>query len=145
MKTALDTNILSTIWSAQPMQNVVRAALNALRDDGTLVISPLVYAESLAHPNYSEDGINHFLSVTGIAVDMPLLDTVWTEAGRRYRQYAVRRRQFPTEPPRRILADFLVGAHARLHADQLITLDVKFYRTNFPELRLYPLPELQQE
>jgi len=127
------------------MQNVVRAALNALRDDGTLVISPVVYAESLAHPNYSEEGINRFLSITGITLDLPLLGAVWTEAGRRYRQYAVRRRQFHTEPPRRILADFLVGAHALLQAEQLITLDAKFYRTNFPELRLYPLSELTQE
>jgi predicted nucleic acid-binding protein len=141
MKTALDTNILSNIWSAQPMEAVIRAALRRLKQDGSLVISPAVYAEALAHPNYTEEGVLHFLEVTGIAVDFLLPDTVWTEAGRRYRQYAIRRRKVQAEPPRRILADFLVGAHALLQAEQLITLDVKFYRTNYPELRLYPIEE----
>jgi predicted nucleic acid-binding protein len=141
MKTALDTNILSNIWSAQPMEAAIRSALRQLKQSGSLVISPAVYAEGLAHPNYSEEGIRKFLDVTGITVDFALMDTVWIEAGRRYREYAVRRRQSQAEPPRRILADFLVGAHALLQADQLVTLDVKFYRTNFPELRLFPIEE----
>jgi predicted nucleic acid-binding protein len=85
--------------------------------------------------------IESFLADTGIAVELQMLDDVWTLAGRRYRQYAIRRRQFQAEPPRRILADFLVGAHALLQAERLITQDVKFYRTNFPELLLYPLGE----
>jgi predicted nucleic acid-binding protein len=141
MKTALDTNILSNIWSAQPMEAVVRAALNRLKRDGSFVICPVVYAEALAHPNYSEEGVHHFFKVAGITVDFPLSDSVWIEAGRRYGQYAIRRRRSQPEPPRRILADFLVGAHALLQADQLITLDVKFYRTNYPELRLYTVEE----
>jgi predicted nucleic acid-binding protein len=141
MKTALDTNILSTMWSAQPMEAIVRAALMMLQQQGNLVISPVAYAEGLAHPNYSEEGINQFLSVTGIIVDLPLLDTVWAEAGRRYRRYAVRRRQSQTEPPRRLLADFLIGAHALLQTEQLLTLDLNFYRTYFPDLRLYPIGE----
>jgi len=141
MKTALDTNILSNIWSAQPMEAAIRSALRQLKQSGSLVISPAVYAEGLAHPNYSEEGIRKFLDVTGITVDFALMDAVWIEAGRRYREYAVSRRQSQAEPPRRILADFLVGAHALLQADQLVTLDVKFYRTNFPELRLFPIEE----
>jgi len=141
MKTALDTNILSNIWSAQPMEAMIRAALTHLKQDGSLVLSPAVYAEALAHPNYSEAGVLHFLEITGIRVDFSLSNAAWTEAGRRYRQYAIRRRRSQVEPPRRILADFLVGAHALLQADQLVTLDTGFYRTNFPELRLYPIGE----
>jgi predicted nucleic acid-binding protein len=141
MKTALDTNILSTIWSAQPMEAVVRAALRELRREGLLVISPATYAEALAHPNYSEEGINHFLTTTGITVDWPILDAVWTEAGRRYGQYAIRRRKSGSEPPRRILADFLIGAHALLQADRLMTLDERHYRNYFPELRLCRIEE----
>jgi predicted nucleic acid-binding protein len=140
MKTALDTNILSTLWSGQPLESTVRAALLLLQRDGSVVISPATYAESLAHPNFSEEGINNFLQITSIRVD-PLLDEVWKEAGRRYRQYAIRRRQSHGESPRRLLADFVIGTHALLQADQLFTLDLSLYRTYFPELRLYAIEE----
>lgn len=37
---------------------------------------------------------------------------------------------------RRILADFLIGAHAMLHAEQLLTRDKDFYHAVFAGLRL---------
>jgi predicted nucleic acid-binding protein len=33
--------------------------------------------------------------------------------------------------PKRVLADFIIGAHALLHADQFKTLDQKRYRKIF--------------
>lgn len=38
--------------------------------------------------------------------------------------------------PRRILADFLIGAHALHSGYRLLTLDDRFYRTAFPRLSL---------
>ena len=35
-----------------------------------------------------------------------------------------------------IVADFLIGAHAQTHADALLTLDPRFYRSYFPDLQL---------
>jgi predicted nucleic acid-binding protein len=141
MKTALDTNILSAIFMGEPSAPRVRVALNAAKQAGSIVISPPAYAESLANPTGSQDIISAFLQLGGIAIDLPMLDHIWTEAGLRYQRYAAHRRQTFGEHPRRILADFLIGAHALLQADCLMTLDTRYYRQHFPELRIYPIPE----
>jgi predicted nucleic acid-binding protein len=37
---------------------------------------------------------------------------------------------------KRLLGDFIVGAHALLQADRLMTFDPKRYKSHFPELKL---------
>jgi hypothetical protein len=76
------------------------------------------------------------LEVTGVLIDLRIEERVWTEAGHRFAKYAARRRRATGEGPRRLVADFAIGAHALLQADRLLTLDPKVYEREFPELRL---------
>jgi predicted nucleic acid-binding protein len=39
-------------------------------------------------------------------------------------------------PPRRLLVDFVIGAHALLRADRLLTLDTSLYKQDFPDLKI---------
>ena len=104
--------------------------------EGSLIISPFVLAELLAYPRATEAFVHRFLEATGVVVDYKLEERLWTEAGQRFAHYTARRRQATGEGPRRILADFLIGAHALVQAERLLTLDPKRYSQDFPELRL---------
>ena len=139
MRTALDTNILSAIWSNEPSARQIAACLSAANRDGAIVLSAFAYAESLAHPHATAKFIQEFLHTSGIIVDYAFPQELWSIAGERFAQYADRRRTATSSQPRRILADFLLGAHALVQADRLMTLDTAFYERNFPELALYPI------
>lgn len=81
--------------------------------------------------------IDAFLQATRVEVDWLIAEDVWRLAGKAYAGYANRRRSQTAEPgPRRLLADFLVGAHATLRADRLLTFDQGTYQRAFPALRL---------
>jgi predicted nucleic acid-binding protein len=68
-----------------------------------------------------------------------LLDeAVWQEAGAAYAAYAQRRRQSKDGSSKRLLVDFIVGAHAILKADRLLTLDAARYQIAFPKLVTEP-------
>ena len=136
MRTAIDTNVFSVIWSSEFSAEKATAQLNEAKMEGLLVISPFVFAELLAYPRATEAFVRGFLQATGVVVDLKLEERVWTIAGLRYARYTARRRQATGECPRRILADFLIGAHALVQAERLLTLDPKRYSQDFPELRL---------
>jgi predicted nucleic acid-binding protein len=140
VKTAIDTNVLSALLSNEPRTLNAVVQLGKCKSEGSLVISPVVYAELHAYPNITEPFLHRFLHQTGIAVDYPLDEAVWGESGRRYALYSHRRRVSKGGDPRRLLADFVVGAHALIQADCLLTFDTAIFRRNFPELRLLPEP-----
>ncbi len=136
MRTAIDTNVLSAILSGERGAAKLAAQLGEARLHGALLISPAVFAELLAYPGMTEGFAREFLATTGVTVDFRLEEEVWTEAGRRFARYANRRRRTSGTGPKRLLADFLIGAHALVQADRLITLDPKAYQQDFPEVRL---------
>jgi predicted nucleic acid-binding protein len=112
--------------------------LQQARQEGGLVISAAVYAELHAYPKATRDFIETFLEATDIAVDYSVTKSVWQKVADVYGDYAKRRRGSGGGQPKRLLVDFLVGAHALVEADQLLTLDPARYQTDFPKLRLIP-------
>ncbi len=136
MRTAIDSNVFSAIWSNEPRARKAAEQLGEARTEGALLISPFVFAELQAYPGATVAYVRGFLENTGVVVDFRLEERVWTETGARFARYAARRRHSFGTDPRRLLADFLIGAHALVQAERLLTLDPKVYRQDFPELRL---------
>src|SRR5258708_28431698 len=66
----------------------------------------------MAAPGRTETFVAAFFEETGIAIDWELSESVWRSAGRAFQSYAERRRKQRDKGARRILADFLIGAHA---------------------------------
>jgi len=124
------------MWSREPFAAEVAQKLGNAKSEGGLVVAAAVYAELLAYPNLGESSIRDFIENTGIAVDFDLPQSVWIVAGQRFARYAHRRRRSAREGPRRLLVDFIIGAHALSQADRLMTLDPRPYKQDFPELKL---------
>jgi hypothetical protein len=82
--------------------------------------------------------LEQLLAETDVSADFETGHEIWNEAGLRYCRYSARRRKSGAGAPRRLLADFVIGAHALLRADCLVTFDTAGYRHDFPELRITP-------
>lgn len=137
MISAIDTNVLVALWDQDDSLNsVAQEALDEAFARGKLVISGAVFAELLAFPRRTESFLNQFLKDTGIVVDWFMDESIWRTAGASLQKYANRRRKQRAGEPRRILADFLIGAHAFEKGYSLLTLDEGIYRAAFPKLHL---------
>ena len=129
MITAVDTNVLLDLFqpderfAAQSMERLATA-----RQNGDLVVCDLVYAE-LAYNFGRRNDLDAALRELG-AIVSPINTDIAYLAGRRWAEY--RRRGGPRS--RRILPDFLIGAHAALTAQALLTRDDGFFAAHFPEL-----------
>jgi predicted nucleic acid-binding protein len=135
MTTAIDTNVLVALWNEDDALNTLaHAALDDALGRGSLVLAAPVFAELLAAPSRTEAFLDSFCRETGISVDWELSESIWRAAGHAFQLYAARRRKRRDDGPRRILADFLIGAHALQNEFRLLTLDDRLYRAAFPRL-----------
>ena len=137
MISAIDTNVLVALWDRDDSLNLAaQMALDTAFASGKLVICGAVFAELLAFPRRTETFLNQFLNDTGIAVDWSIDESIWRTAGKSFQKYADPRRKQRTGQPRRILTDFLIGAHAFEKGYSLLTLDEGIYRAAFPKLHI---------
>jgi predicted nucleic acid-binding protein len=130
MITAIDTNILLDILV--PNEEFYEASAKALQDaagEGSLVISDIVYAELCIHFE-TQRNCDAFLESNEIRIQ-GLVREAHFLASRAWRTY---RLQGGTRT--RILADFLIGAHAQKQGTRLLSRDRGFYRKLFPSLDL---------
>jgi predicted nucleic acid-binding protein len=103
---------------------------------GQLVAPAPVFAELMAGRGRTEAFLDEFFRDTAIRVDWEVGERIWRAAGRAYCRYADRRRRHGEPGPRRILADFLIGAYAAENGFTLLTLDYALYRGGFPGLKI---------
>ena len=128
MITAVDTNVLLDLLNSRsPHHAQSREWLRASYNEGAVVVCDIVYAELV--PAFGDrvalDGALREINATISPVDTAIA----YQAGFRW----MRCRQ-AGGPRTRILADFLIGAHALAAADRFLTRDRGFYATYFPEL-----------
>jgi predicted nucleic acid-binding protein len=121
------------------LSTAAQKALEREQIRGSLVLSAPVFVELMAAPGRSETFLNKFCRDTAIRIDFEMDEQIWRVAGRAFQAYASRRRKQRDAGPRRILADFLIGAHASEHGYRLLTLDDQLYKAAFPALPIVSL------
>lgn len=97
-------------------------------DRGAILICDVVYAELV--PAFNDRGkLDGALREINVTIS-PIDTAIAYEAGLRWLRY----RQ-AGGPRKRIISDFLIGAHAAALADTFLTRDRGFYASYFPELK----------
>lgn len=126
---ALDTNILLDVFLPDPHRALSsKITLEDCLERGHVVVCDAVYAE-LACQFSSQKILDDTLETLGINF-VPFTKKSNYLAGQIYKKYKDRKGK------KRILADFMIAAHAFLQADCLVTRDDGFYRSYFPKLRI---------
>jgi predicted nucleic acid-binding protein len=134
---ALDTNVIVALWdAADALHPVARKALEGASGRESLAMCGAVYAELIGAPGRTEAFVDRFCEEAGIRVEWELEERIWRRAGVAFQGYAGRRKKQSGAEQRRLLADFLIGAHALENGYKLLTLDGGMYARAFAGLRL---------
>ena len=132
---AVDTSILVDYIGDGPLADQAEQLLRAALSAGPVVACEVVISEVVAGLGHS-DIVMETLEAIGISYS-PLELRAALRAGEMQRRYRTRL-QGQSEPAqaRRSVPDFLIGAHALLQCQGLITRDAGFFRDYFKGLRV---------
>ena len=137
MIAAIDTNVLIALWNPfDPLNLAACQVLDSTNEQGGLIISGAVYAELLGFHGRTEQMVEGFLTETGIKIDWTIDEPIWRRAAKAYQDYSKRRKKQKQKEPKRILTDFVVGAHAYERKYALLTLDNRIFKAAFPRLKI---------
>lgn len=133
--TSVDTNAIVYLLNQDHALNQrALAAIEGSRRAGPLVVSGPVYSELLGLPSRTQAVLDEFFTIGGIEIDWRFDETIWRAAGVGFQGYVERRLAATGQLPRRILADFLIGAHSMVRGYTLLTTDPRHYAIAFPTL-----------
>jgi predicted nucleic acid-binding protein len=153
MTTAVDTNILFDLVAPDSEHYELSSQALAERSNSEpLIISEAVYAE-IAPLFSDQQDLERFLSDLTVSLErtsrraLHLAGLTWREYLRRRTGFTCRscgRRQSvdcgncgaTISTRQHLITDFLIGAHAHVHAGRLLTRDRGYYARYFPDLNL---------
>ena len=132
---AIDTSVLIDLLGEDAMADAAETCVRDALSHGPVVLCDIVVSEITA-------GLGHGAEIMDVVEEMgmsylPVERRAAIRAGemqRRYKERLVAHGQPPRA--RRTVADFLVGAHALLQCNGLITRDEGFFRDYFKGLKV---------
>ena len=131
MITAIDTNILIDIFEPDPeFGQASKQALRRCLQEGSVIACEVVWAEVVTAYSSKNKQVVDILSGIGIEYSAMTLEAALEAAAC---WYAFRKNSKVRD---RIVADFLIGGHALILSDRLLTRDRGFYRDYFKRLKI---------
>jgi predicted nucleic acid-binding protein len=132
MRTAIDSSVILDVLIADPAHaQSSETALRRAAQEGALVLGECVLAE-ITPAFRSPAEVIEFLADWNVEF-LPSTRESAVLAGEMFQTYLRRRAK---SGPRRLVADFLIGAHAKLLADRLLARDRGYFRDYFKGLSL---------
>ncbi len=133
MRTAIDSSVVLDLLMADPRHAArSEAALRQCASEGALIVGECVVAEIAPAIGGRGSEVGDLLRDWGVEF-VPATEESAALAGAMFGAYLARRRP---SGPRRVVPDFLIGAHATVLADRLLARDRGYYRDYFKRLVL---------